>query len=248
MGKINLEDIQSIKYLLYVAQQDLQGKRLIEIDEAIGESNLVERRKSKGYVGYLIENGYFGIKKNSDAKPDIKHLGVEVKTWPLIKGKDGKLRTKEPLSLNIINYTKEVTHSTFIESSVYKKNRYILFVCYIHDPEIPRSEYLVKYVFIWEMNEQVINDLEADYQKILDKIRKGQAHEIHQTEHTRLTLCPKHNGKFKDPLCQKSKTKQPYSSAPAEIRAFRIKNSYMNEIMRRYLTKNHPEDLPFFVK
>lgn len=247
MGKINIDDIHSIKNLEYVAQQDLEGKKLIEIDEAIGDSDLVERRKTKGYVGYLIENGYFGINKNSDAGPDVAKLGVEIKTCPLKKGKDGKLRIKEPLSLNIINYKKEIEHTSFIESSVYKKNKYILFVFYIHNNEVDRSKYHVKYVFIWEMDEEVVRDFEPDYQKILSKIHQGIAHHIHQGDHVSLTLCPKHNGCFKDPICTKSKTTQPNSTEPAEIRAFRIKNPYMNEIVRRYLKKNRPQELSSFV-
>ncbi len=247
MSKINIDGIHSIKNLEYVAQQDLEGKKLIEIDEAIGDSDLAERRETKGYVGYLIEHGYFGINKNSNASPDVRHLGVEIKTCPLKRGKDGKLSVKEPLSLNIINYIKEIEHKSFIDSSVYKKNKYILFVFYIHNPKEKRSNYLVKYVFIWEIDEEVIRDFEPDYQKILSKIRQGIAHHIHQGDHDSLTLCPKHNGCFKDPECTKSKTRQPNSTEPAEVRAFRIKNSYMNEIIRRYLKKNRPQDLSSFV-
>ena len=82
-----------------------------------------------------------------------------------------------------------------------------------------------------------MKELEPDYQLILKKIREGKAHEIHQSQHKFLTICPKHNGKFHDPNCKKSKRKQPFSDIPAEIRAFRLKNKYMNLIVSRHLGK-----------
>lgn len=161
-------------------------------------------------------------------------------------GKDGKLRAKEPLSLNIINYNDEHSKRHIRESSLYKKNRYILFVWYVHD-EGPRSGYRIPYVFLWDMDETLLAELDPDYQLILEKIRAGRAHHIHQSDHRHLTLCPKHGGKFKDPNCRKSKTTQPFNSAPAEIRAFRLKNSYMNLVIYRYLASEHPERLSEFV-
>ena len=144
---------------------------------------------------------------------------------------------KEPLSLNIINYVQESEKKDLKESSLYKKNRKILFVWYLHDDGL-RSNYTIKYVFLWEMTPDVIAELEPDYQAILKMIRKGEAHHIHQHQHNYLTLCPKHGGVFRDPNDKKSKTKQPYSDAPAEIRAFRLKNAYMNLVICRYLSKS----------
>ena len=101
-----------------------------------------------------------------------------------------------------------------------------------------RSEYLIKYTFLWHMDKQVISELNPDYLKIIKMIKTGRAHEIHQDQHEYLTICPKHGGKFKDPSCRKSKTTQPFSKAPAEVRAFRLKNSYVDLIISRELKKN----------
>ena len=165
-------------------------------------------------------------------------MGVEIKTCPLKYNKaKTKLSIKEPLSLNIINYIEEVKHKNLKESSLYKKNKTILFILYIHDKGKKRSEYIIKYVFLWNMGEDILKELEPDYQLILKKIRAGKAHEIHQSDHKYLTICPKHNGNFKDPNCKLSKRKQPFSEVPAEIRAFRLKNRYMNIIVSRHLDK-----------
>jgi len=88
------------------------------------------------------------------------------------------------------------------------------------------------------MDKQVISELNPDYLKIIKMIKTGRAHEIHQDQHEYLTICPKHGGKFKDPSCRKSKTTQPFSKAPAEVRAFRLKNSYVDLIISRELKKN----------
>ncbi|GMU74201.1 MAG: hypothetical protein AMXMBFR44_3990 [Candidatus Campbellbacteria bacterium] len=247
MVTIDPNKIKTRQELLRVAKKDLEGKTLLQIAKWIGDSDVIQRVNSKAAVGYVIEEGYFGVRKNSTAKPDLEKLGVEIKTSPLKQGKDGKLRVKEPLSLNIINYTEESKNRTLKESSLYKKNHRVLFVWYIHDSSKKRSEYKIKYVFLWEMSSRVLLELAPDYEKILRKIKAGRAHEIHQSDHERLTLCPKHGGTFRDPNDKKSKVKQPFSNKPAEIRAFRLKNSYMNQVIYRYLSKERPGEVHNFV-
>ena len=225
----------SDKQALLIKASWLVGKTLSQVQAKIVQDDATSRVITKSAVGYVIEH-YFDIDRNSSKYPDIVALGVEIKTSPL---KNNALRTKlsskEPLSLNIINYVEEADNIHITQSSLYKKNKKILFVFYIHDQQKNRSDYVIQYVFIWEMNDQVLAELNPDYMKIVKKIRKGEAHKIHQPEHTYLTICPKHGGKFKDPKCMKSKVKQPYSNAPAEIRAFRFKTKYMNIILSRYL-------------
>lgn len=247
MAVIDLNNIKTAEELEKIAKHDLEGKTLQQIMKSITDSDSTSRVSSKAGVGYVIEEGYFGIKRNNTAGPDLEKLGIEIKTSPLKLGKDGKLRVKEPLSLNIINYNEEYKNKTIKQSSLYKKNKKILFVWYIHTGDL-RSEYVVKYVFLWEISDKVIEELNEDYQLILEHIRKGEAHHIHQYQHKNLTLCPKHGGTFKDPKDRKSKTSQPFSHAPAEIRAFRFKNSYMNAIIRKYLTLKSPVELNNFIK
>jgi DNA mismatch repair protein MutH len=247
MGLINVKDIKSVDELESIAKKYLENKRLKDVMAEITQSDEVSRVMSKAGVGYVVEEGLFSIPRNNTAGADIEHLDVEIKTSPLTLGKDGKLRVKEPLSLNIINYNEEYKNEHISKSSLYKKNKTILFVWYIHDKEKPRSEYLIKYVFIWRMDDFVQDELNKDYLLILDKIKSGNAHNIHQSDHEYLTLCPKHGGTFKDPNDRKSKTTQPFSDSPAEIRAFRLKNSYMAKVIRRYLENTTPDKLGEFV-
>lgn len=234
---VDLTKIKTDKQLLETAKW-LEGKSLKEVTEEIKNFDEESRVKTKGQVGYVIEKGFFGIDKNSDANPDIPSLGIEIKTCALQYRKDGTINVKEPLSLGIINYEKEYKYKDITDSPLYKKNRKILIVCYIHDKIKTRSEYLIKYVFLWNMDFNVLNKFRPDYQKIVDKIKSGEAHLIHQGQHKYLTLCPKHNGNFKDPNDTKSKRPQPFNpKQPGEIRAFRIKNRYMNEIVSKAIDK-----------
>ena len=247
MPILDLSSIKSQKELETRAKRDLEGKTLKQIMASIIASDSTARVSTKAGVGYVIEEGYFGIKKNNTAGPDIPSLGVEIKTSPLEIGGNGKLRVKEPLSLNLINYIDEYKHTNIRDSSFYKKNKSILFVWYIHDKKVARSEYVIKYVFLWQMDDSVLAEINDDYQKILKNINLGKAHQIHQDQHKNLTLCPKHGGKFSNPNCKKTKKTQPFSTAPAEVRAFRLKSSYMNQVIRKYLAGDVPGELSNFV-
>ena len=231
---INLKEIKDVNSLLQKAKW-LEGKTLAQIGDEIRKQDPTSRVLTKGEVGYVIEKGFFGIEKNSDAKPDIEHLGVEIKTCPLkFDSTKTKLSVKEPLSLNMIDYCEEYKNKDIKESSLYKKNQKILFVLYIHDKSKLAKN---RYEFTEQFVKRVIDELSQDYKLIVKKIKEGKAHEIHQYEHGYLTLCPKHNGNFKDPNDKISKRQQPFSNILAEKRAFRLKNSYMNLIISRFLKK-----------
>jgi DNA mismatch repair protein MutH len=247
MGLVNIADIKTVEELEEIAKFYIEGKSLRDITEEIQKSDDVSRTLSKAGVGDLVEQGVFGLSKNNIAGADIPHLGVEIKSSPLKMGRDGKMRVKEPLSLNIINYTEESSNTHISQSSLFKKNKNILLVWYLHDTLKPRSEYVIPYVFIWTMDDAVLAELNADYLLILDKIKSGNAHHIHQSDHKYLTSCPKHNGTFSDPTDRISKTTQPFSNEPAEVRGFRLKSRYMTMVIQRYLLKNHPELLTGFV-
>ncbi len=246
MPAIDVTTIATAEELERRAKQDLEGKTLKEVMETIVAADASTRVSTKGGVGYVIEEGYFGLPKNSTAGPDIAHLGVEVKTSALKRTKKGKITVKEPLSLNIINYNEEYKHDRIEDSSFYRKNRKTLFIWYIHDEGL-RSDYVIKYVFLWNMDADVVQELTPDYLSIISAIRAGSAHDIHQGHHKYLTLCPKHNGDFKDPHEKTSKRTQPFSTHPAEVRAFRLKNRYMKMVIRRYLNTLGEDALDEFV-
>ena len=150
----------------------LEGMRLEEVNLEIKKIDNISRVKSKSGVGDLVEY-YFGVKKNSEAGPDLKDLKIEVKSCALRRRKNGSLSVKEPVSLGIINYMEEATAKKFTDSSLYKKNNSCLLVYFIHDDKVKRSKYKIHRVFLWKMDDNVINELISEYQKINRAIKNG---------------------------------------------------------------------------
>ncbi|MGO5012403.1 MutH/Sau3AI family endonuclease [Niallia sp. Sow4_A1] len=101
--------------------KEAEGKTFDQIDIY----NRLSNRKSKGSLGQVIEESFFGYKINSDARPDFEELRVELKVTPFKKNKNGSLSAKERLVLNIINYMEEV-ETTFHTSSFWEKNQKLL--------------------------------------------------------------------------------------------------------------------------
>src|SRR4051812_23578086 len=102
MALININDIKTPEELERIARRDLEGKTLAQITDTICASDKTARVSSKAGVGYVVEDAYLGIPRNNTAGADIPHLDVEVKTSALKTAGDGLLRSKEPVSLNII--------------------------------------------------------------------------------------------------------------------------------------------------
>ncbi len=218
--------------LLMIKARWLVGKTLSQVEDSIRQLDDASRVKTKAGAAYVTEH-YFGIPANSGDEPDFPKLGIELKSVPL-KEKNGLLTVKEPLSLNMLNYMKEWKCDDINESSFYRKNKRILFVCYVHKGE-KRSDYVIRYVFIWNMDGTVLDELRPDFDRIITKIRAGNATDLHQRYDRYLTTCPKHNGKFKDPKERTSKIAQPFNDTPGERKAYRLKTTYMSLVISRDL-------------
>ena len=107
--------------------KNLKGKNLREV---CGPKIEKHGYKGKGNFGQILEKFYFGYEPNSDAEPDFFDAGLELKSSPLKRLKNGDLRSKERLVLNIINYL-EVHKEDFETSSFWKKNAHLLLVFYL---------------------------------------------------------------------------------------------------------------------
>jgi hypothetical protein len=121
-------DVNSADSIIEFAKK-LKGKTLrtacnVDFDEF--------KINDKGGYGKTAEKYYFNYEPNSDAEPDFKEAGLELKCSPLKTLKNGDFRSKERLVLNIINYLK-VHEEDFESSSFWKKNAHLLLVFYLHD-------------------------------------------------------------------------------------------------------------------
>ena len=183
----------------------------------------------KGSYGQLLEKYYFGYEPNSIAEPDFLEAGIELKSSPLKKLKNGEYRSKERIVLNIIDYCK-VYEESFPQSSFYKKNAHLLLVFYLYEENKLPIDYFIKLVSNWEYPKEDLLIIKQDWEKIKQKIIDGKAHEISEGDTFYLGACTK--GSKGDNL-----RKQPNNLLPAKQRAFSLKQGYVNHIIAN-ISKN----------
>ena len=180
--------------------------------------------RGKGNFGQILEKFYFGYEPNSDAEPDFKEAGIELKSSPLKTLKDGEYRSKERLVLNIINYL-EVHQEEFETSSFWKKNAHLLLVFYLHDRALDLLDYLIKLVDGWQYPNEDLKIIKQDWEFINQKIKDGKAHELSEGDTFYLGACTKGS------TALKSFRDQPFNEEQAKQRAYSLKQGYVNHII-----------------
>jgi len=180
--------------------------------------------KGKGNFGQILEKFYFGYEPNSDAEPDFKEAGIELKSSPLKTLKNGDFRSKERLVLNIINYL-EVHKEEFETSSFWKKNAHLLLVFYLHDKDLDLLDYLIKLVDGWQYPNEDLKIIKQDWEFINQKIKDGKAHELSEGDTFYLGACTKGS------TALKSFRDQPFNKKHAKQRAYSLKQGYVNHII-----------------
>lgn len=212
--------------LLYKAKE-AEGKTFGEIDQSGRLSNL----KSKGQLGQIIEESFFGYEINSRSEADFINLDIELKVTPVKRNKNGSLSAKERLVLNIINYHEEV-FNTFESSSFWKKNKNLLIMFYEWMPELKRADYQVIKSFLHKFDDDDLEIIKQDWIYIVEKIKQGLAHELSEADTIYLGASTK--GANRNSL-----RSQPFSSTLAMQRAYSLKQSYMTSLVRQKITNEH---------
>jgi DNA mismatch repair protein MutH len=203
----------------------LENKTLYEI----APIETVNNRLNKGSIGSFIEEYHFGYKPNSNSEPDFKEAGVELKVTPYKKNRNNTFSAKERLVLNIINYMTEHPN-TFETSSFWKKNKLILLVFYLYNPDTEKKDYKITHSQLFEFPEKDLDIIRQDWDLIINKIRDGQAHELSESDTLYLSACTK--GANKNSLRE-----QPFSKIKAMQRAYSLKSSYMTYLLNTYILK-----------
>ncbi len=178
----------------------------------------------KGNFGQILEKFYFGYEPNSDAEPDFKEAGMELKSSPLKTLKNGEFRSKERLVLNIINYL-EVHKEEFETSSFWKKNSHLLLVFYLHDRDLDLLDYIIKLVDGWQYPNEDLKIIKRDWEFINQRIKEGKAHELSEGDTFYLGACTKGS------TALKSFRNQPFNEEQAKQRAYSLKQGYVNHII-----------------
>ena len=187
-----------------------------------------DKETNKGGLGQLIEKYLFGMDNNSDSEPDFMPAGIELKVTPYKKIKGGKLSTKERLVLNIIDYTTEYKN-TFRNSHFWYKNNKIQLLWYLWEANKDKKDLIITHEKLLELEKnEDLKQIEEDWNFIINKIREGKAHEISEADTMYLGACSKGANAL-------STREQPFSDIPAMQRAFCFKNSYMTQLVRKYI-------------
>ena len=180
--------------------------------------------QNKGHLGQYIEKNFFLYEPNSSRDADFKEAGLELKVSPVKYLKSGKLRAKERIVLNIINYM-EIIKELWATSSFLQKNSHLLLIFYLFEKDKDRNDYNINLVTLWDYNDKKdLIIIKQDWETIVGKIRDGKAHELSEGDTIYLGACVKG-------VDGKTQRKQPFSKKLAKQRAFSLKQKYVNYII-----------------
>ncbi len=191
--------------------------------------------KNKGNIGNMIQECWFGRAVNSSPEPDFAEVGVELKVTPFFYNKSNKATAKERLVLNIINYMEEVK-TTFETSHFWNKNKSILLMHYEYLKDVSKEDFKIISAILYEYPEKDLIVIKQDWEKIIQKIKAGKAHELSEGDTLYLGACRKGAGGEKD-LRQ-----QPFNTIKANQRAYCLKQSYMTYILNTYVLNQVQEE------
>jgi len=187
--------------------------------------------RKKGLLGELVERFVFGLDVNNRAEADFNIAGIELKTNPLKKHAKKKYVSKERLVFSMINYD-EVIKETWKKSSFLKKNRVLLLMFYLWLKEQSIIDHEFKFVHFVDLLEDISDEdilqIQKDWEFIVDKIKRGEAHLLSEGDTYYLGACTKaaNSRVVRD---------QPRSRTPAKPRAFSFKQQYLNYLVQKEL-------------
>jgi len=217
-------------------------RNVINNDTVSGEieDNLKKQGSNrKGYYGELVEEMVFNQKPNTRNEADFPLAGIELKTTPLKKDKTKKFSSKERLVFSKINYG-NIVEEEWASSSFLKKNNFVLILFYLYEKEIDLLDYIIKYKheldFINGISAQDVLQIQKDWEFIVNKIKRGEAHLLSEGDTYYLGACTK----AKDSSVT---TSQPNSEIPAKPRAFSFKQKYLNYIVQTKVLNNKDEEV-----
>ena len=172
----------------------------------------------------MVENLYFSLETNNNPNADFSQAGMELKCTPLKQGKDGVFLVKERLVCNMINYC-DVVNEDFEHSHFYLKCQLLLLLFYLYSKECCNLDMEFVFSVLWKLPEKDLLIIKHDYEVIVDRIRRGEAHLLSEGDTMYLGACRK--GQKGDSLM-----KQPFSDVGAPRRAFSLKMSYMRTVLQ----------------
>ena len=100
----------------------------------------------------------------------------------------------------------------------------MLLIFYLYEKGVSKWDLRYIYTVIWQLPEKDLLIIRQDFETIVNKIKKGKAHELSEGDTDYLAACRKGQKGEKD-------RKQPFSDILAPRRAFSLKPAYMRTIL-----------------
>lgn len=203
---------------------------ILKIEGQIGKYGV----KRKGLLGDLTEKYFFDINPGNISEPDFTVAGVELKTTPLKGHTRQQYVSKERLVFSMINYD-SVVKETWELSTFLKKNKSLLLMFYLWVENQSILDYEFKFIHLLNLLEDISSEdifqIQKDWEYIVAKIRRGEAHLLSEGDTYYLGACTKaaNSRVVRD---------QPLSRTPAKPRAFSLKQQYINYLVQTKLLGN----------
>ena len=218
----------------------ISSEVLATIEGQIEEYNL----KRKGFLGDLMEKYFFEINPGNISEPDFTVAGIELKTTPLKKHAVKTFVSKERLVFSMINYD-SIVSETWKMSSFLKKNKSLLLLFYLWIENQSILDYKFKFVHLLNLLEDISSEdifqIQKDWEYIVAKIKRGEAHLLSEGDTYYLGACTKaaNSRVVRD---------QPMNRTPAKPRAFSFKQQYINYLIQTKLLKKKTNTDSIFKK
>jgi DNA mismatch repair protein MutH len=187
--------------------------------------------KNKGYLGNLVEWFVFGKKPDGLSQADFQLAGIELKTTPIKHSARHTYVSKERLVFSMIDY-QTIRNETWETSSFLNKNKVILLMFYLWMESQTVLDYKFKFVYLLDLladlsNEDILQ-IQKDWEFIVAKIRRNEAHLLSEGDTYYLGACTK--------AANSSRVReQAPGHVPAKPRAFSLKQQYINYLIQTKL-------------
>lgn len=163
----------------------LSGYRLGDL-AAIAQIQVPENfKQEKGWSGQLIEL-MLGANAGSKPQQDFPELGIELKTIPIdLYGR--------PLETTYVCYAPltDITGVQWENSSVRNKLSEVLWLPIQGERNIPPAERMIGTAFLWQPTPQQEQQLQLDWEELMDLITLGQIEDVTARHGEYLQLRPK---------------------------------------------------------
>ena len=189
------------------------------------------QNRRKGLLGELIEWYVFDKKPDGRSEADFSIAEVELKTTPLKRSSQKQFVSKERLVFSMIDYDK-IVNEKWESSSFLKKNKLILLMFYLWVQNQSIIDYEFKFTYLLNLLEDIskedIFQIQKDWEYIVAKISRGEAHLLSEGDTYYLGACTKaaNSRVVRD---------QPRNRIPAKPRAFSLKQQYLNYLIQKEL-------------